>query len=183
MKTLPTLTAFLILASTAAPTLAWAEPQALGSYDAWSAYVSKEKTDQICYISAKPVKSEGKFTKRGGVFAEVTHRPAEHRTGVFTLLSGYTFKTGAPATLTVNGTNFTLFTRGDAAFAQDADDPKIVAAMRGGSEMTFTGTSSKATEIKDTFSLKGLETAYAAINKACNVPAAALDKAPVKKKK
>ena len=181
MKIRFALTAFCLFASTAAI----AEPQALGTYDAWSAYTSKEKTDQICYISAKPDKSEGKFTKRGGVFAEVTHRPAEHRTGVFTLLSGYTFKTGAPATLTVNGSNFTLFTRGDAAFAQDADDPKIVAAMRSGSTMTFTGTSSKNTEIKDSFSLKGIETAYAAINKACNVSAAPLEKAaktPAKKK-
>lgn len=159
---------------------AYAEPQSLGAYDAWSAYSSKESSGQICYVSAKPTKSEGKYKTRGGAFAEITHRPAEHRTGVFTILSGYTFKSGAPATLMVNGKSFTMFTRGDAAFAQDADDPKIVAALRGADTMQFTGTSTKTAEIKDSYSLKGFETAYAAINKTCNVAGLPAEKTAAK---
>jgi hypothetical protein len=152
---------------------AFADPQSIGTYQSWGAYTSKEGGQIICYMSSKPLKSEGDYKKRDPVFAEVTHRPAEHRNGVFNILAGYSLKPGAPATLQIGKQSFTLFTHGDAAFAQDADDPKIVAAMRGAAEtMVFKGTSSKGTNTTDTFSLKGADAAYAEIGRACKVEAA-----------
>jgi invasion protein IalB len=152
-----------------AATPAMADPQSIGSFQSWGAYTDKDNNQTICYISSKPVKSEGNYKSRGPVFAEVTHRPAEHHNGVFNILAGYSLKSGAPATLQLGKESFTLFTHGDAAFAKDADDAKIVAAMRNADTMVFEGASTKGTTTKDTFSLKGMGQAYAAIGKACSV--------------
>ena len=113
----------------------------------------------------------------------MTHRPAEHHNGVIDILGGYPFKAGVPATLTIGKANFTLFTHGAAAFAQDTDDEKIVAAMRRADGMVFAGSDKKGVVTKVTFSLKGMEQAYEAISKSCNVEIApAPAGAKVKKK-
>ena len=159
---LPALSLILFAAT---PVLA--DPQAAGSFLAWSAYTDRDNNQTICYISSKPVKSEGNYKSRQPVFAEVTDRPAEHHKGVFNILAGYSLKSGAPATLQVGKQTFALFPHGDAAFAKDADDAKIVAAMRSADTMVFNGTSTKGTTSKDIFSLKGMEQAYSAVGKAC----------------
>ncbi len=150
-----------------AATSAYADPQAAGLFQAWGAYTDRDNNQTICYISSKPVKSEGNYKSRQPVFAEVTDRPAEHHKGVFNILAGYSLKPGALATLQVGKETFALFTHGDAAFAKDADDAKIVAAMRSADTMIFDGTSTRGTTSKDIFSLKGMEQAYAAVGKAC----------------
>jgi hypothetical protein len=169
MKILKTFMMSTVLALLAGSALA--DPQSVGTYEAWGAFTSTTNGQTICYMSAKPTKSEGDYKKRNPVFAEVTDRPAEHRLGVFNILAGYSLKSSAPATLEIGKQSFTLFTHGDAAFAQDADDPRIVAAMKGGDTMVFKGTSTKGTQTTDTFSLKGADAAYAEIGRACKVDA------------
>ena len=158
-------------------TPAFADPKHIGDYQTWSAYEAQDNGQTVCYISAKPEKSEGDYKKRSAVFAEVTHRPAEHHTGVVTVLGGYAYKKGVPVMLDVNGMTFSLFSQGDAAFARDEDDLKIVAAMRTGGAMVVKGTSAHGTPTTDTFSLKGMDTAYAAISKARGVEIGATPKA------
>ncbi len=150
----------------------------IGAFQSWTAYVSHNRGQDMCYISSRPINTEGK--NHAGVFAEVTHRPSEHHTGVIDILGGYTFKAGTPATLSLGGKDFALFTHGEAAFAQDADDEKIVAAMRAADTMVFSGTDKKGNVSKASFNLKGMEQAYEAISKACKVQ---IPPAPRKAKK
>ena len=162
-------------------TPAWADAEQIGTFQSWNAYVSHNRGQELCYISSRPVSVDGTNTK--GVFAEVTHRPAEHHNGVIDILGGYNFKPGVPATLNVGGKPFTLFTHGAAAFAQDADDEKIVAAMRGSDAMSFIGTDKKGNVSKANFSLKGMEQAYEAISKSCKVEISAAPSAAAHKAK
>jgi hypothetical protein len=53
---------------------------------------------------------------------------------------------------------------------------KIVAAMRTAETMVVKGTSAHGTATTDTFSLKGMDTAYMAISKACGVEVSPLPK-------
>jgi invasion protein IalB len=142
-----------------------ADSELLGSFQSWNAYVSHNRGQHMCYISSRPVSAEGKNTK--GAYAEVTHRPDEHQNGVIDILGGYAFKPDAPATLTIGKATFALFTKGTAAFAPD--DAKVVDAMRRGDSMVFSGTDKKGNLSKASFTLKGMEQAYEAISKACNV--------------
>ena len=41
----------------------------------------------------KPKKSEGDYTKRGDVFAIVTHLPGQNKWNEFSVVAGYNYKT------------------------------------------------------------------------------------------
>lgn len=144
------------------------EPRLIGTYGDWSAYVFDENGSKVCYMASQPVKAEGDYTKRGEIFALVTHRPAEGTRNVFSYITGYTYKSGSDVVLTADGKRFVLFTQEDTAWAPDAEmDSSIAKAIKAGSKMVVKGTSSRGTETTDTFSLKGSSSAHDAISKEC----------------
>ena len=146
------------------------EPQEIGRFSDWYAYAFEENGNKVCYMASRPQKAEGNYTRRGEIFALVTHRPAEGSKNVFSYMTGYAYKSGSDATVKIGSQKFTLFTQDETAWAPDAEsDEKLFKAIRKGSEMVVTGVSSRGTKTTDTFSLKGSGAAQDAINKACNV--------------
>lgn len=145
-------------------------PKLIGNYGDWAAYSFTENGNKVCYMVSQPKKSEGKYSKRGDVFALITHRPAEKTKNVFSYVTGYTYKDGSDVTVKVDGKKFTLFTQKDMAWTPDqSSDNKLAESIRKGSKFTVKGTSSRGTLTTDTFSLKGSGGAHDAINKACGV--------------
>lgn len=146
------------------------EPRLVASHGAWSAYVFTEDGNKVCYMASQPQKAEGNYSKRGEIFALVTHRPAEGSKDVFSFITGYSYKAGSDAIVKVNGKRFVLFTQDDTAWATDSEtDKQIADAIRAGSDMIVEGVSSRGTQTKDTFSLKGSSAAYDVISKECGV--------------
>lgn len=144
------------------------EPRLISSYNDWDAYVFIENGSKVCYMVSKPKSQEGEYNKRGEVFALVTHRPSEGTKNVFSYIAGYSYKPGSDATVEIDGDKFALFTQDDTAWAPDADnDEKLAKAIRSGSKMTVRGMSSRGTETKDTFSLKGSGAAHDKIDEEC----------------
>ena len=144
------------------------EPRLVGTYGDWSAYVFVENGNKVCYMASKPQKDEGKYTKRGEIFALVTHRPAEGTRDVFSYITGYPYKPGSDASVQIGGDKFVLFTQDDTAWAPDAEtDDRLAAVIRKGSKMIVRGVSSRGTKTKDTFSLKGSSGAYDKISAEC----------------
>ncbi|MGQ0526823.1 MAG: invasion associated locus B family protein [Alphaproteobacteria bacterium] len=168
MKTRFLMTALCLLA--AAPALASStSPRLLQVYEDWDAYVMIEGSDTVCYMASKPKSSNGKYDKRGDVFALITHRPSENSRNVFSYLAGYIYRPGADAVIKIDETEYPLFTQDDIGWAPDADtNSKIAQAMKNGKTMTVRGTSTKGTETVDTFSLKGSSAAYERIGRECN---------------
>ncbi len=145
-----------------------AEPRLLGTYSDWSAYVFMEGDHKVCYMASQPSKAEGNYTRRGEVFALITHRPAEGTKNVFSYITGYPYKPGSDATVKIGSNNFTLFTQDETAWAADATaDNKIAATIKRGSNMVIKGTSVRGTLTTDTFGLKGSSAAHEAISKEC----------------
>jgi hypothetical protein len=158
---------FVIILFAAAPARA-EEPKQIGEFGNWAAYVFMEDGGKVCYMASQPKKQEGKFSRRGDVFALITHRPAEGSHDVFSYITGYSYKSGSDASVKIGGDSFTLFTQDDTAWApNDVVDGKIAAAIRKGSDMVVKGTSARGTPTTDTFSLKGSGSAYDAITKEC----------------
>ncbi len=147
-----------------------ATPKPIGSYGDWQALTYEENGKPVCYVFTEPAKKEGQYTSRGQVYALVTHRPVDKKLNIFTIIAGYTFKEDSDAILQVGDQKFTLFTQEGMAWATDEDDPKIVEALKKGTDMVVHGTSSKGTETIDTYSLKGFSKAYDAIGAACAKP-------------
>ncbi len=151
-------------------TAAAAQPQQLAKHGDWTAYVLKNGGSKVCYMVSKPIKAEGKYTRRGEVFALITHRPAESTKDVFSYITGYTYKSGSDAVVTIDGKKYVLFTQEDTAWAPDASsDSKLAKAIQAGSKMSVRGTSTRGTLTVDTYSLKGSGAAYASISKECKI--------------
>jgi len=154
----------------ASQTASAADPRLIGTYSDWSAYVFSENGQKVCYMASQPSKAEGNYTSRGDIFALITHRPAESSKDVFSYITGYTYKAGSTVTVRANNQTFKLFTQDNTAWTPDAEsDRRLSDAIRRGSSLVVEGVSSRDTETKDTFSLKGSGAAYRAISKECGV--------------
>lgn len=146
------------------------EPKLIDQHGDWAAYTFMENDNKVCYMVSQPKKSEGSYSKRGDVYALVTHRPAEKSKNVFSYIAGYSYKQGSDATVTVNNQKFRLFTQDDSAWAPDeATDNKITDALKRGNSLVVKGVSARGTETTDTFGLSGSTAAYKAISAECGV--------------
>jgi invasion protein IalB len=144
-------------------------PHPIGSYGDWQALTFEEDGKSGCYIIAEPTRKEGNYTSRDDVYALVTHRPADKKLNVFTVIAGYTYQDQSTVTLEIGDEKFTLDTKENAAWASNEDDPRIVEALKKGTGMVVRGVSSRGTETTDTYSLTGFTNAYNAIGEACKV--------------
>ncbi len=169
------LTALLIgLGAFAATTSAVAqqvsEPRVLSVHGDWTAYTFQENGNKVCYMASQPIKAEGNYSRRGDIFALITHRPAEDSQNVFSYVTGYTYKPNSEVDVTIDGKKFTLFTQNDMAWTvDDQTDARLVDSIRKGSRLSVKGTSSRGTLTTDTFSLRGSSAAHDAISRECGI--------------
>lgn len=142
----------------------------LGQFGSWYAYKLTESGRPVCYIVSKPIRSRGKYKKRGDIVAFVTHRPKDGERDVVNFQAGYTYKPGSPATATIDKKSYPLMTDRDAAWSKNAAaDKLLVAAMIKGSRLEVKGTSKSGITTVDIYSLKGFTLAHKRINRACNI--------------
>ncbi len=145
-----------------------AEPRLMETHGNWLVYSFVEDGNKVCYMASKPTKAEGKYSRRGEIFALVTNRPAEKTKNVFSYIAGYDYKAGSDVSVEIDGQRFILFTQDSTAWAPDAQtDNRLADAMRKGSKMVVKGTSKRGTVTKDTFSLKGSSAAHGKVNAEC----------------
>ncbi len=149
-------------------------PKALGTFGAWKAYEMGKGKEKTCYMVGVPEKSEGKYSKRGSVYAMITHRPGLQSFDVFSFHAGYPFGDGQEVLLHLSGKekkDVTLFTQQDVAWGRTLEDDKTIATYltRKCDKLIVDGKSAKGTPTKDIFSLAGSMKAYQAICKACGV--------------
>lgn len=198
------LRAFLICAVSAAITMSIApplaaaeaepadsrpEPSLEGLYSDWSLYAMPENGNLTCYLSSGLERSSDSVARRRPAVVLITNRPAENRKGVVSVNPGYTYEDNGTVLMTIGRKQFHLFTSGGFAWANDADDLQIIAAIRGGSTLVVTGHAKSGPTTTDTFSLRGFGPALQALDRACPVGGATLASAhkahaaPKKRKK
>lgn len=149
-----------------------ADPTVLARFGDWVAYSFEEKGGKVCYMASQPVKAEGDYTQRGDIYALVTHRPAAKSFNVISVVAGYPYKTDSDVDLSIGKKSWSLFTKGERAWARDSKtDKEISKVLRKGSSMVIKGKSQRGTLTTDTYSLRGSSAAFDAISKACNAPA------------
>lgn len=163
------LLASLLFATTFGAAALAADAVELGHFGAWKALTFNEDgRGKVCFMSSKPEKQEGKFTKRGDVAVFITHWAADGTRDVVSVSIGYPFKAGSKLTVTIDGKDHGMATDGEMAWAADsATDKAISEGIRKGSKMTVKGVSARGTATTDTYSLKGTGDAYKAITSAC----------------
>ena len=138
--------------------------QALGEFRDWAAYSAADGTGQVCFAMSKPSGVSPAVDGYTQAYLYLTNRPAEGVSNELNLVAGFNFAPDQPATLTVGGKSFDLFTQRDAAWLLDASqNDDLAGALRAGSTVTIEGTSEKGILVKETFSLSGATAASRAI--------------------
>jgi hypothetical protein len=161
------LSVFLI-ATTLAGAASAQSVQVIGTFKDWAAYSASEGAGAVCFAMAKPSTVDPQPDGYTQAYLYLTHRPAENVSNELNLVAGFEFAPDQPATLTVGGKSFDLFTQKDAAWLLDATQgPNLAGAMRAGQSVVIQGTSDKGILVNETFSLSGATAASKAIDSGC----------------
>ena len=140
----------------------------LGTFKAWRAHAFAEGKARVCSMWSQPSTAVGNYTRRGEIFAFVTHRPEDKALNKVSFEMGYDFKPGAGLQVKIGNQSFKLVTSGSTAWSEQ---PKVsgslVEAMKAGQSMVVVGVSKRGTETTDTYSLLGFTSAHRAISRAC----------------
>ena len=126
----------------------------------WSVFV--ENNPKECWSVSSPKETvntkNGKIVsiRRGQILLFTFFRPASGVSGQVSFTPGYPFGLSSPVTLSVGSQTFELSVDGEWAWPSDeADDKKIIAALKRGRSATLVASSARGTVTKDTFSLSG----------------------------
>ncbi len=138
----------------------------------WSVFEEKEPRECWAVTTFKESVNtrDGRVVavKRSDILFMVFYRPEAGLKGQVTFTGGYPFAKGSMVNLEVDGNEFLLITDGEWAWpASEADDAKLITAMKRGSKAVLTARSSRGTQTKDTFSLLGFTAAVEEAGKRC----------------
>ncbi len=175
-----TRTAAIILAGTllAGPALAQKKDEKadqLGQFGDWGAYKASPGGKTVCFAFSKPTSAvtEPKGRTRGAAYFFVSTRPAEKVRNEVSVVVGYDQKPSVDAAVSVGPAKYSFYTQGDGAWVKNAaEEPKMVEAMKKGSEVVVKSESAhvvdgKTAHTTDTYSLKGFSEALAKVAEAC----------------
>src|SRR5688572_29222797 len=110
---------FALLIAFAATPAAAQSVQALGEFRDWEAYSASASTSQVCSDTSKPTEVSPPVNGYNQRYLYLTNRPTEGISNEINLVAGFDFAPDQPATLTVSGKSFDLFTKKDAAWLLD----------------------------------------------------------------
>jgi hypothetical protein len=130
----------------------------------WSAYSASEGAGALCFALSKPTEVDPTPDGYTQAYVYLTNRPTESIRNEFNLVAGFSFAPDQPATVTVSGQSFELFTENDAAWLLDpAQGDNLAGAIRAGSTLQIDGTTAAGIKITQIFSLSGATAASRAI--------------------
>lgn len=153
-----------------------AEP--VSTHGAWRLFVDGSGAAKHCYIVGEPQSSSPRKVKRGDVYLTIAHRPGQGVRDEVSVKVGYPFSASSNPFARVGSDEYPFFTGVQAqngadqwAWLEDlADQPRLVTAMRRGSELVFKATSARGTLTTDSYSLRGVTAAMKALDAACPAP-------------
>ncbi|MEQ8557811.1 MAG: invasion associated locus B family protein [Henriciella sp.] len=148
------LTSLAILFGTAAFT-ADAAPTAIGRYDDWTVFTESVNGETLCYAATEATDKAPKASDHGDVWFFVSNWKSGKARSQPSLKVGYELRADLPARASVGRSGWTLYGVGKEAFAQDQDDPRLVSALRKGSELRVEAVSARDTKVSYHFSLSG----------------------------
>jgi invasion protein IalB len=164
----PLLAATVIAA--AFPVMAADGTKSLGTFGGWRSFAYAEGGGKVCYTLAEAAKVQGGEKGNNATFLIVTHRPATKHNNEVSVSGAYGFKKDTGVEMQVGATKYSLFTKGDRAWAKDAaTDKAAVAALEKGREATLHATPAKGAALTAGIPLTGFGAALTAIDKACGV--------------
>ena len=165
----------VLLAASATGVAAQAQEEStnqVAAKTAWSVFEDNDPRE--CWAVSSPTETvntkDGRVVavRRGDILLMTFYRPDAGVEGQVTFTGGYPFASGSTVNVTIGDQEYEMFTEGEWAWpASTADDAKIIAAMKRGTDAVLTAVSSRGTTTKDTFSLLGFTAAIEEAEKRC----------------
>jgi hypothetical protein len=141
---------------------------ALGQFSRWTAYTYLAGGGKVCYVVTQPSESAPKGVNRDPVYVFITNRPKEGVRHEVSVITGYPYKEGSKTEVKIGSDSFVMFTKDDGAWMQNAaEESRLIASMKAGSDMIVSGTSRRGTVTTDTYSLAGVTAALKKIDGEC----------------
>ena len=139
-----------------------------GIYYDWSVFVLDDLGEEKkCYIASFPNKTIGNYKKAREPYILIT-RFQDKGIEEVSIYSGFEYKIGSDIYLSIDGKQFTMFTKDDIAWAKTKEqDKEIIATLLDGFLLKIRAESSKAEYVVDEYSLKGLTRAYRRMRELC----------------
>ena len=106
---------------------------------------------KVCYAMSKPTMSEPAKIKRDAIYFLINDWPGRKAKSEPEIVPGYEYKDSSTVTAEVGADKFEFFTKnegtaGGAWVEQQADETRLVEAMRRGAEVVVIGTSKRGTD-------------------------------------
>jgi hypothetical protein len=146
------------------------EPTMIGQYGDWGAYAAAPGGTKVCFALSKPKsqKASKDDVKRDPAYMFVATRPTENVRDEISVILGYPLNPRADATAQIGSATYLMFGQNDGVWVKNAaEEPRLVDAMRKGSELIIKSRSSRGTETTDTYSLMGISQALDRVAKEC----------------
>lgn len=139
-----------------------------GIYYNWSVFVLDDPGEEKkCYIVSFPTKSIGNYKKEREPYILVT-RFQKKQIEEVSVYSGFEYKIGGDIYLSIDGKQFTMFTKDDIAWAKNKEqDKEIISSLLDSFQLKIRSESSTTEYVVDEYSLKGLTRAYKRIKELC----------------
>ncbi|GGD42151.1 invasion associated locus B family protein [Aureimonas glaciei] len=159
---LTTAAAILVLSSAAATAQT---PTRIKQFDAWGSYSYSSSGGKVCYILSTPTAMLPSSVDHGDIFFLISQKPGQGVSYEPQVVMGYKMQEGSKVTVDVDGKKYTLFTRGESAWMENAaEEPQLVDSLRKGQAMKVDAKSQRGTATQYTYSLAGVTAALASIN-------------------
>jgi len=135
-------------------------PTRIQQFKAWGAYSYKSPGGTVCYVLSVPTAKEPANVDHGDIFFIVSQRPGQNISYEPQAMMGYPLQANSKVNVTIDGKTFVMFTKDKAAWVENAaEEPALVAAMKGGSEMTVSAKSGRGTATSYSYLLSGISAA------------------------
>ncbi|WP_048647386.1 invasion associated locus B family protein [Nitratireductor soli] len=150
----------ILICTTAAAGPAMAQATAVGQHGDWGVYSYQAGNGKVCYAMSVPKAKEPASLDHGDIFFFVSQKPGQNVASEPQFIASYNFQESSKVTATIGDRAFSLFTQGKSAWLENAaEEPQLIAAMKGGSTMKIAAKSGRGNATSYVFSLGGVTAA------------------------
>ncbi|MCH9765898.1 MAG: invasion associated locus B family protein, partial [Alphaproteobacteria bacterium] len=163
-------TVVVTLAASVWPTIGQSQNTAMvmKEFSAWTLHQSRGAAHNICYITATPISKKPEKANRAVIVFYISAWPKDGVRSEVSVKFGYPLDTKKDVSVNVGEENFKLSPRNERAYLYDATkELKLIEAMKKGSKMVVTATSTRGTKTTDTYSLNGISSALKSLAETC----------------
>ncbi len=144
-----------------------AAPTAIAKYKNWSVFTQTVSGETLCFAATPATDLAPRSADHGDVWFYVSNWRSGKARNQPSLKVGYDLRADLPGKANIGRSSWPLYGVGAEAFSSDSDDPRLVRALKKGSELRVEATSERNTRVTYHFSLSGSSAAIDRAAAAC----------------